>query len=153
MASNLNEWGLNKQREKFAQEVAFGRTLKEAYLIAYPKAKSYTDSKIRKLAAKLAGNEDVKRRVEYLREPIEEYLKSRATEIAETAYKMAMGQMNQKTKKKIDKQLLMKLLDKTIATKTENKSDIKVAGIEDLLLKLDRGEESADDRDSEENKE
>ena len=153
MASNINEWGLNKQREKFAQEVAFGRTLKEAYIIAYPKAKSYTDSKIRKLAAKLAQDENVARRVEYLRQPIEDYLKARATEIAETAYKYAMGEIPSKKKKKINEKMLMKLLDKTVATKTESKSDIKVAGIEDFIAKLEEGKEDGDARDAEENKE
>lgn len=65
--SAKNSFGLTPKQEKFAQNVANGKTLADAYRAAYPTSKKWADSALHPAASKLMVNTKVKTRVEMLR--------------------------------------------------------------------------------------
>lgn len=69
--SYRNAHGLTPQREKFAQEVAKGKKLSDAYRVAYPKAKTWLPKSVSEKASVLASDVKVRSRIEMLREKAE----------------------------------------------------------------------------------
>lgn len=61
---------LTPQREKFAQEVAAGKSLSEAYRIAYPKAAHWKPESVHRKSSELAAHVHVLARVQALRAAI-----------------------------------------------------------------------------------
>lgn len=66
--SAINKYGLTPQQEKFAQEVAKGKKLAEAYRTAYPKSKAWTGDAAAVNGSKLAVGAKVALRIDSLRE-------------------------------------------------------------------------------------
>lgn len=62
--------GLTPQQERFAQEVASGKSQAEAYRIAYPKSQKWKPATLWREASKLMVNPKVSTRVEELRASI-----------------------------------------------------------------------------------
>lgn len=58
---------LTNQQEKFAQDVASGKSQAEAYRIAYPKSQKWKDESVWAKASHLMGNAKVQARVSELR--------------------------------------------------------------------------------------
>ena len=69
--SAKNAHGLTPQQEKFAQEVAKGKRLTDAYKVAYPKSKSWLPKSVNEKASVLASDVKVLTRIELLREKAE----------------------------------------------------------------------------------
>lgn len=69
--SATNKYGLTAQQEKFAQEVAKGEMLTNAYKAAYPKSKSWLPKSVNEKASALASNIKVLSRIEVLRDKVE----------------------------------------------------------------------------------
>lgn len=67
-----NEHGLTPQQEKFAQEVASGKSLAEAYRIAYPKSLKWADTTLWPHASKMMCNGKVSTRVKALAQKVEQ---------------------------------------------------------------------------------
>lgn len=65
--SAKNSFGLTPKQEKFAQNVANGKTLADAYRSAYPTSKKWVDSALHPAASKLMVNTKVRTRVDMLR--------------------------------------------------------------------------------------
>lgn len=61
-----NEHGLTPQQEAFAQNVARGLSLSDAYRAAYPAAKSWKDDSVHNKASALSRNRQVEARVSVL---------------------------------------------------------------------------------------
>ena len=62
-----NEWGLTGQQEVFAQEVAKGGTLADAYRSAYPRSSKWMQSALYSEASKLSTNTKVSQRIAALK--------------------------------------------------------------------------------------
>lgn len=69
--SATNKYGLTPQQEKFAQEVAKGKTLADAYRVAYPKSKKWGEKTLHPAASKLVADYKVSTRVNDLRDKAE----------------------------------------------------------------------------------
>ena len=65
--SAVNEYGLTPQQERFAQEVAKGASLADAYRVAYPKSKKWVGDAAAVNASKLAVTTKVSLRINELR--------------------------------------------------------------------------------------
>lgn len=71
--SAKNEHGLTPQQEAFAQAVASGKNLSEAYRTAYPKSQKWADTTLWPHASKLMGNDKVSTRIVSLARKVEEF--------------------------------------------------------------------------------
>lgn len=69
--SYRNAHGLTPQQEKFAQEVAKGKTLADAYRVAYPNSKDAKSKSVHEMASTVAARIKVSSRIEMLREKAE----------------------------------------------------------------------------------
>ena len=69
--SYRNAHGLTPQQEKFAQEVAKGKTLADAYRVAYPNSKDAKSKSVHEMASTVAAKIKVSSRIEMLREKAE----------------------------------------------------------------------------------
>ena len=69
--SYRNAHGLTPQQEKFAQEVAKGKKLADAYRVAYPNSKNAKSKSICEMASAVAAKINVSSRIEMLREKAE----------------------------------------------------------------------------------
>lgn len=69
--SATNKYGLTPQQEKFAQEVAKGKTLADAYRVAYPNSKDAKSKSVHEMASTVAAKIKVSSRIEMLREKAE----------------------------------------------------------------------------------
>lgn len=58
---------INDQQEKFCQEVVKGATLKQAYMAAYPRAKTWKDTTVDARASKFAKKPQIAARLAELR--------------------------------------------------------------------------------------
>ena len=69
--SYRNAHGLTPQQEKFAQEVAKGKKLADAYRVAYPNSKDAKSKSVYEMASTVAAKINVSSRIEMLREKAE----------------------------------------------------------------------------------
>lgn len=63
---------LNVRQEQFVQELAKGKTQRQAYLLAYPSSKKWKPETVDSWASKLANSYKISTRLEELRREIEE---------------------------------------------------------------------------------
>lgn len=70
--SAKNEHGLTPQQEVFAQSVAGGKSLADAYRVAYPKSLKWAESTLWPHASKLMCNDKVSTRIKALALKVEE---------------------------------------------------------------------------------
>lgn len=93
-----NEHGLTQQQERFAQEVASGKSQAEAYRIAYPRSSQWKQSTVHQKASTLMANRKVLERVAALQRSAAEksVLSAERTlnEVARIAYADISGIVN-----------------------------------------------------------
>ncbi len=84
--SARNEHGLTPQQEKFAQEVVKGKSLAEAYRLAYPASLKWKDDSVHNKASALGRNALVKARTALLAKEVEKaFVIDRVTVLREIA--------------------------------------------------------------------
>ena len=89
--SAKNEWGLTPQQEKFAQEVAKGRPLAEAYREAYPLSKAWKPESVWTKASITASDAKVSQRVAKLTAAAADRAELDATEIIREIRRLAVS--------------------------------------------------------------
>lgn len=68
----VNKYGLTPQQEKFALEVAKGKSLAESYRVAYPKSKKWLETTLHPEASRLMARPKVSARVAALQQKSED---------------------------------------------------------------------------------
>ena len=86
-----NEHGLTPQQEKFAQEVAKGANLAEAYRAAYPLSKAWKPESVHVAASKLMADAKVSPRVTALQAAAADRAELDATEIMREIRRLAVS--------------------------------------------------------------
>lgn len=84
-----NEHGLTPQQEKFAQAVASGKSLSEAYREAYPAAKKWKDDSVHNKASAMARSAQVSARVAVLAAKVEEQFAIDTSRLLKEAHRLA----------------------------------------------------------------
>jgi phage terminase small subunit len=87
--SAKNEHGLTPQQELFAQEVAKGRSLAQAYRAAYPRSEKWKADSVHQAASKLMADSKVSPRVDALRAAAADRAELDAAEIIREVRRLA----------------------------------------------------------------
>lgn len=86
-----NEWGLTPQQEKFAQEVARGKPLAEAYRTAYPLSKGWKPESVWPKASAMASDGKVSARIATLQAAAADRAELDAAEIVREIRRLAVS--------------------------------------------------------------
>jgi hypothetical protein len=127
---------LTLKQENFCQGVASGKSQHESYAIAYPNSKNWLSKSIDEKASVLAKDVKIAARIAELRKPQADLLEANRQKIIQTAIKLIDGTASKEDIRRINSQVLNKLLDKLVASKTEVKAEMNIRTIEDVIDEL-----------------
>jgi len=122
---------LTAKREKFCQNIANGLSQYESYYDAFPSSRKWKRATVDNNAYKLMQKNEIKTRIEKLKEPQQNLLEKHRKELIEKAIRISLE--NEKVNSS-SVQMLSKLLDKLLPTKTENKNENTDKTFEDFLM-------------------
>jgi phage terminase small subunit len=89
--SRFNEHGLTAQQERFAQEVAQGKSLSDAYRKAYPRSEKWKQETVHEKASRAAANAKVSARIAQLRAAVAKASILQAAEILNETRRVALS--------------------------------------------------------------